>query len=104
MTAGINYVNMAFAHSNLFNTGEAYKPFKPIPEVRALFDNGTKVCLSVGGWGASEGFAQACATNASRSAYAKNVAATIKALGFDCVGTSPSPGRGWRRALTGRRH
>ena len=90
MTAGITHVITAFAQSSLFTTdpGGQYAPFMDLASVRALFDPGTKVCMAVGGWGDTDGFSAGAATEASRKLFAKNVAATVARLGYDCVGAS----------------
>ncbi|KAK7749568.1 hypothetical protein SLS53_000144 [Cytospora paraplurivora] len=87
MTAGITHVITAFANSSLFTTEPVgnYTPFLEIPTVRALFDNGTKVCLAIGGWGDTEGFRAGAAAKETRDLYARNVAATLDQHGFDCV-------------------
>ncbi|KAK3362309.1 glycoside hydrolase superfamily [Lasiosphaeria hispida] len=86
-TAGITHVITAFAQSSLFTTDPVtqYEPFLPLGDVRALFDKGTKVCMAIGGWGDTDGFSQGAATKASRKLFAKNVAATVKRLGYDCL-------------------
>jgi len=58
----------------------------PLDQVRALFDQGTKVCMAIGGWGDTSGFSTGCATDATRKTYAKNVATALNNLGYDCVG------------------
>ncbi len=55
--------------------------------LRSWFDPGTKVCMAIGGWGDTAGFSVGQQTDASRKLYAKNVAATMDRLGYDCVGT-----------------
>nr|AIT18905.1 chitinase [Hirsutella thompsonii] len=85
VTAGVNYVITAFAESKIFNEGSSYTPFMPLSEVRALFDSGTKVCMAIGGWGDTSGFSAGVASEDARKRYAKNVAATVKTLGYDCV-------------------
>ncbi|KAK1541392.1 glycosyl hydrolase family 18 [Colletotrichum paranaense] len=87
ITSGVTHVITAFANSSLFASDPAgeYKPFKPLSEVRALFNNGTKVCMAIGGWGDTDGFGLGAATNESRHKYAINVAETAVKLGYDCV-------------------
>lgn len=63
----------------------------PLDQVRALFQNGTKVCMAVGGWADTEGFGVAAASEESRKLFAENVAKTADKLGYDCVGTSIIP-------------
>lgn len=57
----------------------------PLADVRALFDEGTKVCMAIGGWGDTSGFSTGSQTEASRKTYAKNVAAVVDQLGYECV-------------------
>lgn len=87
MTAGITHVITAFANSSLFTTDPVgtYTPFMNLTAVRALFDEDTKVCIAIGGWGDTEGFRVGAASNASRSLYAKNIATMVDSNGFDCV-------------------
>ncbi|KAK3329836.1 glycoside hydrolase superfamily [Apodospora peruviana] len=87
VTAGITHVIMAFANSSLFTTdpGGEYVPFKNVTEVREMFDTTTKVCMAIGGWGDTAGFRVGAASNSSRALFAKNVAATVDRLGYDCV-------------------
>ncbi|KAK4193241.1 chitinase 1 [Podospora australis] len=87
LTKGITHVITAFANSNLFTTdppGE-YVPFMNLTAIRAMFDPYTRVCMAVGGWGETEGFGKGAATEESRKLFAKNVALTVKRLGYDCV-------------------
>ncbi|OAQ68028.1 chitinase [Pochonia chlamydosporia 170] len=85
VTAGVNYVITAFAPSTTFTSGSWYQPFMPLSQVRALFDQGTKVCMAIGGWGDTSGFSAGAATEDTRKTYAKNVATTLTNLGYDCV-------------------
>ncbi|KAI0887550.1 glycoside hydrolase family 18 protein [Annulohypoxylon maeteangense] len=87
ITAGITHVAMAFANSSLFaaETAGTFKPWMPIDSVRAMFDNGTKLGIAIGGWGDTAGFSAGAKTEASRATYAKNVAAMVEELGFDFV-------------------
>ena len=90
VTAGITHVIMAFANSSHLvpETAEDYKPFKPLDEVRALFDEGTQVGIAIGGWGDNAGFDIASKSDRSREAWAKNVAKLVEDNGFDFVGGS----------------
>lgn len=77
----------AFANSSLLTTDPVgtYTPFMPLTDVRALFDNGTKVCIAIGGWGDTEGFRIGAASEESRTLYANNVASLLDTHGFDCI-------------------
>lgn len=90
-TAGITHVITAFAASTLFNSDppQAYTPFVDVATLRSLFDEGTKVCVAIGGWGDTAGFSVGQKDEASRQTFAKGVAATIASLGYDCVGVYP---------------
>ncbi len=57
----------------------------PIEEVRAQFPRGTKVLVAIGGWGDTEGFAVAALDDASRHAFAANVARMVLQTGADGV-------------------
>lgn len=87
LTAGITHVITAFANSSLFASEPAgtYAPFKDLTSIRQMFDNGTKVCMAIGGWGDAEGFRAGLATNESRALYASNIATTLDTLGYDCI-------------------
>lgn len=87
-TAGVTHVITAFANSSLFAAEPAgkYEPFKPLDEIRALFDDGTKVCMAIGGWADTAGFSAGAKTDKTRKRYARNVADTLARLGYDCVG------------------
>lgn len=63
----------------------------PVSKVRSLFFPRINVCMAIGGKGDSDGFSKGAATNASRALFAKNVAATVDRLGYDCVGKSLRP-------------
>ena len=90
ITAGVTHVITAFAPSDTFTSGSSYTPFMPLDQVRALFDEGTKVCMAIGGWGDTSGFSAGSATEETRQTYAKNVAAAVEQLGYDCVGKKAS--------------
>jgi chitinase len=86
-TAGVTHVIQSFANSSLFSADPAgeYVPFQPVEEIRALFSNGTQVCLALGGWGDTAGFSEGAKTPESRARFAKNVADTLDRLNYDCV-------------------
>jgi len=55
--------------------------------MRSRFSNGTKVMIAIGGWGDTAGFSAGAKDDASRTLYAKNVAAMLNSVGADGVGT-----------------
>ncbi|EFX05142.1 glycoside hydrolase, family 18 [Grosmannia clavigera kw1407] len=87
MTAGITHVITAFANSSLFTTNPVgeYTPFKPLSEIRAMFDHDVTISMAVGGWGDLAGFRVGVASEESRALYASNIAATLNRLGYDGV-------------------
>ncbi|POS84888.1 hypothetical protein EPUL_003825 [Erysiphe pulchra] len=87
ITAGIDHVIVAFANSSLFTTSPAglYQPFENITTIRSYFDPGTKVLISIGGWGDTHGFGEGAATDESRKLFAANVALLCDQYGFDGV-------------------
>ncbi|KAK7751464.1 hypothetical protein SLS62_006549 [Diatrype stigma] len=86
-TAGITHVITAFAKSTLFNSDppQTYQPFTDLTTLRSLFDDGTKVCMAIGGWGDTSGFSVGQKDDASRKTFAKGVASAVETLGYDCV-------------------
>ncbi|KAK5627133.1 hypothetical protein RRF57_002848 [Xylaria bambusicola] len=86
-TAGITHVITAFADPLLFTTspGGSYTPFVDPRGLRASFDEGTKMCLAIGGWGYTDGFSAGQKSGQTRALFAKNVAGTLDAHGYDCV-------------------
>ncbi|KAI0490996.1 glycoside hydrolase family 18 protein [Xylaria cf. heliscus] len=86
-TAGITHVITAFANPMNFTTNPAqsYTPFVGPNCLRKSFDEGTRMCLAIGGWGLNAGFSVAQKTEQTRSLFAKNVAAALDAHGYDCV-------------------
>ena len=86
LTHGVTHAIMAFANSNIFNSGSTYTPFEPLNTFRARFLAGTKVLIAIGGWGDTSGFSAGAKDNNTRATYAKNVAAMLKSTGADGVG------------------
>lgn len=82
---------MGFANSSLFSSNPAgqYTPFQPISSIRSRFANGTKVMIAIGGWGDTAGFSEGAKDEASRTLYARNVAAMLDGVGADGVGMAP---------------
>jgi GH18 family chitinase len=80
-------VSLAFLNSNLFTQqGVSYWPlFMTVPDVRTRFMPGTKVLVSIGGWGDTAGFSLGARTPESRALFAQNIARMIEATGADGV-------------------
>ncbi|KAI0601549.1 family 18 glycosyl hydrolase [Biscogniauxia sp. FL1348] len=87
ITTGITHVILAFANSSIFTTSPAgeYTPFMSVTEVRAMFDEGVKVGIAIGGWSDNAGFGEGSQTQETRMTWAKNVADMCVKYGFDFV-------------------
>ena len=57
--------------------------FTDVKTVRSQFAPGTSIMIAIGGWGDTEGFSKAAATESSRKLFAKNVMAMIEQTGAD---------------------
>ncbi|KAJ5970593.1 CAZyme family GH18 [Penicillium vulpinum] len=86
-TEGIDHAIMAFASSTLFNSDspQPYTPFESTQTMRQRFSPNTKLLVAIGGWGDTSGFSEGAKDEASRTRYAKNVAAMLNSNGFDGV-------------------
>ncbi|KAL3707153.1 hypothetical protein TMatcc_005130 [Talaromyces marneffei ATCC 18224] len=87
MVQDITHVIMAFMHSSAFKVlGATEWPlFSTVEEVRSRFAPDTAVMIAIGGWGDTEGFSKAAATDTSRKLFAQNVKKMIGATGADGV-------------------
>ncbi|KAI1814952.1 glycoside hydrolase family 18 protein [Poronia punctata] len=83
--SGITHVITSFADPTIFNSGTAFTPFVTPETLRPSFDEGTKMCLAIGGWGQTAGYTAGQKTEETRATFAKNVATTLDTLGYDCV-------------------
>ena len=52
-------------------------------EVRSKFTKGTAIMVAIGGWGDTDGFSQAAASEESRKLFAKNVKVMVDETGAD---------------------
>lgn len=71
--------------SHIFNSpAPAEWPlFTTVDSARSKFPNTTAIMVAIGGWGDTEGFSQAAATETSRELFAKNVKLMVDATGAD---------------------
>jgi GH18 family chitinase len=72
--------------SETFNEVEppsSWPLFTTVETVRTKFRPGTVILVSIGGWGDTEGFSQAAATESSRNLFACNVKAMVDSTGAD---------------------
>jgi GH18 family chitinase len=79
---------MSAANTTLFTTDPPgqYAPFMNVSAIRSLFVPGTKVMISIGGWGDTAGLSTGAKDDTSRALYAKNIASLINSTGVDGVG------------------
>ncbi|KAM0540021.1 hypothetical protein ACHAO7_011598, partial [Fusarium culmorum] len=78
---------MSFGNSSHFAdlSGPDYKPFRPLNQVRELFDHQVNICLAIGGWGDNVGFNAAIQTDQTMETFARKVKQTLDSVGFDCL-------------------
>jgi hypothetical protein len=78
----IDYINYAFGM--ISNNKLTVSHLRNINEVMGLQNDGIKVILSIGGWGA-EGFSDAASTQAMRDEFVASVIAVVKEYHFDGI-------------------
>jgi GH18 family chitinase len=71
--------------SETFNEAEpsSWPLFTTVDTVRSKFPQGTAVMIAIGGWGDTEGFSKAAATQSSRKLFARNLKAMVERTGAD---------------------
>ncbi|RDW89354.1 hypothetical protein BP6252_01386 [Coleophoma cylindrospora] len=87
LVSGITHVALAFMRSSTFNdpAPTSWPLFTTVDKVRTQFSNGTAIMVAIGGWGDTEGFSKAAATDSSRQLFAQNVKAMVASSGADGV-------------------
>ncbi|KAL3489574.1 glycoside hydrolase superfamily [Aspergillus germanicus] len=83
----VTQVALAFMRSDLFN-GEnvtEWPLFTTVDDVRGKFSPGTKIMVAIGGWGDTQGFSVAAASEESRNLFARNVRRMLDDTGADGV-------------------
>lgn len=70
---------------NVFNevNPTAWPLFTTVETVRSRFRPGTAIMVAIGGWGDTEGFSYAAATQYGRNLFAENVKKMVEATGAD---------------------
>ncbi|CEL08198.1 hypothetical protein ASPCAL11349 [Aspergillus calidoustus] len=83
----VTHVALAFMRSDLFNRQNVteWPLFTAVDNVRAKFSPRTKIMVAIGGWGDTEGFSAAAASEESRGLFARNVRDMLKDTGADGV-------------------
>ncbi len=71
--------------SSTFNEEQpsAFPLFTDVTSVRSQFATGTAIMVAIGGWGDTEGFSRAAATERGRKLFAKNVRTLVDSTGAD---------------------
>lgn len=85
LVSDISHVALAFMQSSIFNEAQpsVWPLFTTVSAVRSQFAKDTAILVAIGGWGDTEGFSKAAATEASRKLFAKNVKAMVDYTGAD---------------------
>jgi hypothetical protein len=85
LVSEITHVALAFMQSSKFNEAQpsTWPLFATVGEVRSRFAEGTAIMVAIGGWGDTEGFSKAAATEDSRKLFARNVRAMVDSTGAD---------------------
>ncbi|KAL3425591.1 glycosyl hydrolase family 18 [Phlyctema vagabunda] len=85
LVAEVTHVALAFMRSTTFNEvkPESWPLFTTVEKVRTQFVEDTKIMVAIGGWGDTEGFALAAATEESRELFARNVKDMVDVTGVD---------------------
>jgi len=87
LVSAITHVELAFMQSSIFNEVQPseFPLFTDVETVRSQFAPGISIMVAIGGWGDTEGFSKAAATDSSRKLFAKNVKAMVDNTGADGV-------------------
>jgi len=85
LVSDITHVALAFMSPATFNQVEplSWPLFTTVETARSQFPHGTAIMVAIGGWGDTEGFIVAAATESSRKLFAQNVKIMVEATGAD---------------------
>ncbi len=85
LVSDITHVALAFMGPAYFNQEEAsaFPLFTTVETVRSHFPRGTAIMVAIGGWGDTEGFEIAAATDGSRKLFAQSVKNMVEITGAD---------------------
>lgn len=86
LVSSVTHVALAFMQSSKFNealTPSEWPLFTTVEEVRQRFSKGTSVMVAIGGWGDTQGFSAAAASDEGRILFARNVKAMVDFTGAD---------------------
>lgn len=87
LVSDITHVALAFMQSSVFNEAQpsSWPLFTTVDTVRSQFAKYTKIMVAIGGWGDTEGFSKAAATEKSRQTFAENIKAMVDHTGADGI-------------------
>ncbi|KAF7588173.1 hypothetical protein BBP40_006110 [Aspergillus hancockii] len=73
--------------SSIFNSQNVteWPLFTTVEATRSKFPSGTSIMIAIGGWGDTQGFSVAAATDASRKLFARNIRDMVEQTGADGV-------------------
>jgi GH18 family chitinase len=85
LVSEITHVALAFMSPATFNQVEpsSWPLFTTVRTVRSQFPPETAIMIAIGGWGDTDGFAVAAATDGGRKLFAHNVKMMMEATGAD---------------------
>ena len=93
LVSEITHVALAFMSPATFNQVEpsSWPLFTTVETARSQFSRGTAIMVAIGGWGDTEGFEVAAATEGGRKLFARNVKSMVEATGADGKPTMRTP-------------
>jgi len=85
LVSEVTHVALAFMQSSIFNEAEpsAWPLFTTVEKVRSQFAKDTAIMVAIGGWGDTQGFSLAAATESSRKLFASNIRKMVEDTGAD---------------------
>jgi GH18 family chitinase len=71
--------------SSIFNSQNVteWPLFTTVEATRSKFPSGTAIMVAIGGWGDTQGFSEAAATDTSRKLFARNIRKMVEQTGAD---------------------
>lgn len=96
LVSDVTHVALAFMSSSVFNAPDASTSplFTSVERVREKFPADTAVMIAIGGWGNTDGFSVAAASDESRKLFASNIQKMVNQTGADGDQRWPHPSSG----------
>jgi GH18 family chitinase len=91
LVSDVTHVALAFMRADTFNepTPSSFPLFTTVEETRIKFAEGTKIMVAIGGWGDTESFSKAAATENTRELFASNIARMVEETSADGTHLAP---------------